>query len=263
MRARSGKSKSGQNFYGRDFYLTGRGGSKSSAEVIVPIAIKLVQPTSVIDVGCGDGTWLSVFAEHGISDFIGIDGKWVDEKLLRISKEHFNIHDLTKPFRMKRRFDLVVSMEVAEHLPLQCAEVFVNTLVNLGSVVLFSAAIPLQGGTNHVNEQWPDYWIKLFSKRGYVLVDAIRKKVWQRPDVVYWYAQNTVMYVEKAFLSRYPLLETEYNSTYPDQISIVHPKLYLSKSEPRNMSLKIILKASPYILKNALIRHIRSLKRAL
>jgi SAM-dependent methyltransferase len=237
---------------------------QSSAEVIVPIAIKLVQPMSVIDVGCGDGTWLSVFAEHGIGDFIGIDGKWVDEKLLRISKEHFITRDLTKPFRINRKFDLVVSVEVAEHLPKQCAEAFVNTLVSLGSVVLFSAAIVLQGGTNHVNEQWPDYWMKLFSKRGYVLVDAIRRKVWQRPDVAYWYAQNTVMYVEKESLSKYALLKTEYNSTYPAQISIVHPGLYLSKCESapmpipkmvaRDISLRMILKASPYMLKNALVR---------
>ena len=255
-----------RNIYDDNFYLMAQSGTESSAEAIVPIVNQLVQPKSVVDVGCGDGTWLSVFAQHGISDLTGIDGKWVNEKLLRISKERFLIRDLTKPLSLNRKFDLAVSLEVAEHLPSQCAEGFVNALAHLSSIVLFSAATPWQGGPHHVNEQWPSYWMKLFNKKGYVLVDAIRKRVWQNPNVMFYYAQNTLLYVDSVCLARYPLLERDYKETYPGQISVVHPELaralYLKCVDDKNMSLKRVLKASPYIFRNgvhALIRRVISI----
>jgi SAM-dependent methyltransferase len=224
-----GHSKSGKNAYDRKFYLTGRSSSESSAKVIVPIVTNLVQPRSVVDVGCGDGTWLSVFAEHGITDFIGVDGEWVDEKLLRISKDHFLAADLTKPLRMDRKFDLAISLEVAEHLPEQCAEVFVNSLVSLSPVVLFSAAIPFQGGTNHVNEQWQNYWASIFSKHDFVPVDTIRRQLWHDKDVETWYIQNSLIYVAAHVLDRYPSLAELHEKTCVEQLSIVHPRAYVDK----------------------------------
>jgi hypothetical protein len=99
-----------------------------------------------------------------------------DRELLEIPKNRFMAVDLERPFQLKRKFDLVVSLEVAEHLPAHCAEDFVSTLTGLGSVVLFSAAAPHQGGEHHVNEQSPDYWAELFQRRKYVPVDCLRKK---------------------------------------------------------------------------------------
>lgn len=68
--------------YNTDFYKTQMNGSKASARQIVPIVMELIQPKSVIDVGCGVGTWLAVFAENGVKDFRGIDGSWVNKSLL-------------------------------------------------------------------------------------------------------------------------------------------------------------------------------------
>jgi 2-polyprenyl-3-methyl-5-hydroxy-6-metoxy-1,4-benzoquinol methylase len=79
--------------------------------------IAAVQPNTVIDVGCGVGTWLAVLAENGVADVWGIDGDYVDRALLEIPEERFLPHDLTKPVRLERRFDLVLCLEVAEHLP--------------------------------------------------------------------------------------------------------------------------------------------------
>jgi 2-polyprenyl-3-methyl-5-hydroxy-6-metoxy-1,4-benzoquinol methylase len=244
--------------------------ARASARVIVPIIMKLVKPMSVVDVGCADGTWLSVFEEYRVNEITGIDRDWEETEKLRIPREHFIVHDLSTPFKINRKFDLVVSLEVAEHLPKQCAEVFIDTLTHLGDVILFSAAIPFQGSVVHVNEQWQDYWMKLFSNRGYVPVDAIRRKIWQNPDVGVAYAQNTVVYVKKESLPKYPLLETGYNCTFPTQISIVHPKQYLHQCElmratvpqmvAKNIPLRMVLKASPYILKNVLTKYITNLR---
>jgi cyclopropane fatty-acyl-phospholipid synthase-like methyltransferase len=173
--------------YNKRFYLNQQSGSKKSAKEIVPIVLNLIQPKSVIDIGCGIGTWLSVFAEQGVSDFLGVDGEWVNKKLLQIPKENFAYRDLTKPLEINKRFDLVVSLEVAEHLPNSYAQTFVDSLITLGPVILFSAAIPYQGGRHHVNEQWPDFWVQLFRKKDYAVVDAIRRRIWQNNRVNYWY----------------------------------------------------------------------------
>jgi hypothetical protein len=63
-----------------------------------------------------------------------------------------------------RTFDLAICLEVAEHLPPEAAEGFIDSLTRLAPVVLFSAAITFQVGNQHLNGQWPDYWATLFRR---------------------------------------------------------------------------------------------------
>ena len=109
--------------------------SLKSAKIIVPIILDLLQPRSVIDVGCGTGTFLSVFREKGIKNIFGIDGPWVNKEKLHIPKEFFQHSDLEKPVNINKKFDLAISLEVAEHLSKNSAETFVNTLTDRKSVV--------------------------------------------------------------------------------------------------------------------------------
>ncbi len=213
--------------YTKDFYDALREGAERSAKEIIPLVLELIQPKSVIDVGCGLGTWLSVFREYGVADVLGVDGDYVDKTRLEIPEQQFLSFDLRNPFETDRQFDLVVSLEVAEHLPSECAETFVNSLTRLGPVILFSAAIPCQGGTNHVNEQWPDYWVKYFKDTGYVVIDPIRRKIWQSKNIEFWYIQNILMFIKQDCLGSNLLLRTELENTSPSQFSIVHPKQYL------------------------------------
>jgi SAM-dependent methyltransferase len=213
--------------YTVDFYKNHCQGSRRSASQIVPLVLELVQPKSVIDVGCGIGAWLSVFNECGVEDFYGLDGEYVDRNMLEIPHQRFLAVDLTKPIQLNRQFDLVVSLEVAEHLPDSCAEVFVESLTKLGPIILFSAAIPHQGGTRHVNEQWPEYWVKYFQGKRYSVIDCIRRKIWTNDKVDYCYAQNTFLFVRNDYLEKNPLLKAEHQSTNPALLSIVHPNKYL------------------------------------
>jgi SAM-dependent methyltransferase len=214
--------------YTENFFRELQDGSYRSAKEIVPLVLELVQPRSIIDIGCGAGTWLSVFKEFGIEDICGVDGDYVDAKILKIPKEHFLPLDLSKAFRLDRQFDLVLSLEVAEHLPPESAGIFIDSLTRLGPVILFSAAIPHQGGTQHLNEQWPGYWMEFFQHRGYVVIDCIRKRIWQNTNVESWYAQNVLMFVQKGYLDTHPLLKNEFENTAISQLSIVHPRKYLS-----------------------------------
>lgn len=244
--------------YSSQFYLTHREDARKSARETVPIVLELVQPRSVIDVGCGVGTWLSVFKEHGIDDVLGIDGDYVDKKELQIPEKQFAVFDLEKPFRIDRKFDLVISLEVAEHISAKSARTFVDSLVRLGSVILFSAAIPHQGGTNHINEQWPEYWSDYLSEHGYVAVDCIRKRIWTNDKVKWWYAQNMLIFVQQQNLPSYPHLMEEFEKTHLSQLSIVHPKNYLMKAfdaDLKNVSLKKLLGAIPSVALRACWRH--------
>jgi SAM-dependent methyltransferase len=213
--------------YTDEFYQALQEGTRRSARAIVPLVLELIDPRSVIDVGCGIGIWLSVFKEYGVSDILGIDGDYVNREMLEIPAEQFLAYDLTEPLEIGRQFDLVVSLEVAEHLPSDSAGTFVDSLTRLGPVILFSAAIPFQGGTHHVNEQWPDYWVHHFQARGYLAIDPIRKHIWQNADVDFWYTQNSLIFVRQEDLDRYPLLREEAKHTREAQLSIVHPRLFL------------------------------------
>jgi SAM-dependent methyltransferase len=210
--------------YGPAFFGAQRGGSRRSARRIVPLVIDLVRPRHVVDVGCGTGSWLVAFREHGVEDIWGVDGAHAAE-YLEIPPDRFLPHDLTTPLQLARRFDLVVSLEVAEHLAPDRAPVFVDSLIRLGPVILFSAAIPYQGGTHHVNEQWPEYWAGLFDQHDYEVVDAIRPRIWNDPDVEWWYAQNTLLFVHRDCRSRFP----QRGPSGP--LSVVHPRKYLDAAE--------------------------------
>ena len=169
--------------------------SLSSAKVIVPIVVELTHPSSVVDVGCAMGAWLSVFREHGIENIIGLDWDYVDRSKLLIPSTRFRTVDLAAPFYLEERFDLAVSLEVAEHLPATSAKGFVESLCRVAPVILFSAAVPGQGGTNHVNEQWPEYWRQLFAKQNFRMFDPFRPLIWHDERIVSHYRQNMFLLV--------------------------------------------------------------------
>lgn len=213
--------------YTGEFYKLHRDISRQSAQQVIPMVLELVHPKSVVDVGCGVGAWLSVFKEYGVDDIYGIDGDYVDRNMLEIPEQCFFPSDLSKAIRLNRQFDLVVSLEVAEHLPNDCAETFVDSLTKLGPVILFSAAIPHQGGMHHVNEQWPEYWAEHFQAKDYAVIDCIRKKIWTNNEVDYYYAQNILLFTKMDYLEKSPLLKSQFQSTNPASLSIVHPTKYL------------------------------------
>jgi SAM-dependent methyltransferase len=210
--------------YRESFYRAVAASAAGSASVIVPIVVEALSPRSVVDVGCGRGTWLADFARHGVSDYIGVDGFDVDTKLLEIAADRLVRADLGQPLELGREFDLAVCLEVAEHLPAGAGPILVDSLVRHAPLVLFSAAIPGQGGTSHVNERWPSYWAGLFASRGFACVDLLRAQVWTRTEVDFWYAQNTLLYVKRELLVE--LADHVRNRAVEIPQDVVHPALY-------------------------------------
>lgn len=169
---------------------------------------------SLLDVGCGTGTWLRAAQDAGVQEVMGVDGVAVDAAALHIKDTDRHVADLTKPWRAERRFDLAICLEVAEHLPVDAAPVLIDTLVAHSDIVCFSAACPDQPGENHINCQWPDWWQQLFNERGFACDDSIRWQWWNDDRIEPWYRQN-------AFVAR----RSDKAGNEPRIPRVVHPAM--------------------------------------
>src|SRR6202140_5313979 len=181
--------------YDASFFEYVNASARAAAERIVPLLQQQLSPSSVLDVGCGQGAWLAVWHSHGVDDVFGVDGSYVDRTKLLFAPERFCAHDLAQPFALGRSFSLVQCLEVAEHLPESAADALIGSLVRHGEVIVFSAAPPGQGGHGHVNERSYDYWRALFSGRGYLALDFLRPRILSDPTIDRWYRYNTLLYV--------------------------------------------------------------------
>lgn len=179
--------------YNQSFYSERHSKTKHAAEDYPSI-------TSAIDIGCGVGTWLNVLKQHGVNDVQGIDGPWVEQKYLEIPRDCFKSYDFKDPeigLNFNRRYDLAICLEFAEHINHFNAPVFVRYLATLSDLILFSAAIPGQGGIGHVNEQWPSYWVNIFSEHGFAVQDTLRFRIWNDDQIPWWYRQNIMLFISK------------------------------------------------------------------
>ncbi|MEK7628433.1 MAG: GtrA family protein [Patescibacteria group bacterium] len=219
-----------------------------SARAVVPLVLDLVQPKSVVDIGCGRGLWLKAFIEHGIEDVVGYDGDYVEREKLVFPQARFRATDLEKPIAFDRSFDLAVCLEVAEHLPASVADMLIETLTTAARIVLFSAAIPLQGGSRHVNEQWPEYWEKKFAAHGYVPVDALRRHLWGNSLISFFYQQNILLYIHRDSLPQYPKLLEEIRSGHDKALALIHPFLFTYYSERWRLVVPFLGVLPPSIL---------------
>jgi len=214
------------NPYDEQWYAKYQSGALRSARAMVPVVIGLFQPTSIVDLGCGTGEWLAACRENGVEDVLGIDGDWVPRAQLKIPPDRFAVHDVCQPLDLDRTFDLAISLETAEHLPPGCAAIYVAALADLAPIVLFSAAVPQQGGRNHVNEQWPSYWTELFHGHGYVPIDCVRPLIWTMPDVEWWYAQNTIVFAHASHVEADDGLRAQFERHGGPPLPLVHPARY-------------------------------------
>lgn len=235
--------------YDHNFYDDLSRTALPSARRIVPILRELMTVDSVVDVGCGDGSWLSVFRDTGADRILGLDGEWIDESLLRISQEEFRRVRLGEPLRIADTFDLGMSLEVAEHLPPERAASFVTDLCDMAPVVLFSAAIPRQGGVNHLNEQWPAYWADLFGNRGYQAIDVLRLAIWDDPDVTWWYKQNVLLFASESALAANPALAAAHTQSRMPPLPLVHPDRYMLVAREAQPSFGRWLRRGPQALR--------------
>jgi len=253
-------TESGSAAYDRQFFLTLQDHSLQSARTILPIVFEAVPVKSVLDIGCGNGTWLKAAADLGVSDFMGVDGNYVNPEDLLIPRERFVAMDLEKPSPLPRRFDLVMSLEVAEHISPPNADAFVSFLTAHGDVVLFSAACPNQGGTDHRNEQWPAYWAEKFWKHSFRAIDGLRLRLLSEQLSAWWYAQNVMFYATAAGIERFPKLAAMPTFAPGKTPSLVHPYLFgASLDRFDQATLGQLLPAIPRAIKRSIAHRLHKI----
>lgn len=169
-------------------------GARRSAQSIIRCLHSWITPESVVDFGCGRGAWLAEWSEVGCHDLIGVDGDYVDRQRLLIPESSFVPADLCKSIDLGRRFSLAQSLEVGEHLPIEAASSLVDSLTRHSDLVLFSAAVPGQGGEFHINEQPLAFWQRLFAKHGFSAYDSLRPVMFSDARIEPWYRYNTILY---------------------------------------------------------------------
>jgi SAM-dependent methyltransferase len=223
--------------YDASFFGSQAPGSRKSAAVVVPLVNKLVRPNSVLDVGCGVGTWLAEWVSEGVTDVLGLDGEYAGKAGMQIESTRFLPADLRNSISVGRRFDLVESLEVAEHIDEAYADIFVESLVSHADTVLFSAAIPGQTGRHHVNEQWPSYWIEKFAHAGLKPFDVVRPLIWANPRIEVWYRQNILLFSRN--------LTFDVSDTCVD---VVHPELWGVRQD----DLRLLVRSLPAAATSAL-----------
>lgn len=228
------------NLYNEAFYDKQSLDSFISAQQVLSLLIEMTAAPlrSMVDLGCGVGPWLAAARQLGITEIAGIDGDYVPRDRLMIPQSSFFPNNLSSPRNIsipQSKFDLAISLEVAEHLPTDAALNFVQKLCELSDLVLFSAALPFQGGHGHINENWASYWSGLFAKFGFVAQDCLRPLIWNNQKICWWYRQNLLVFVKSnrlAEIIKHPL------STSADMLDLVHPEQYLIGVHRCNTTIK-------------------------
>lgn len=232
--------------YGDTFYNAQIEGSYRSACIYVPYLIKILNPHSVADFGCGRGAWLKAFKENGIDIAVGFDGNWNSQENMIDPTIKFIPVDLNNPINLtESKFDLAVSLEVAEHLQESSARSFIKAMTMLADAVLFSAAYSHQGGTGHINEQPHTYWANLFAEFAYTPYDLLRSVFWDNEKIDFWYRQNAFIYIKEGSEINQKLQALGYQPIKNIQfMNCIHPDLYqdLVNRENKRKKKKLVNK---------------------
>ena len=235
--------------YNRQFFETRQDLARQSAERATAWLMELLAPRSVVDVGCGTAGWLAAFVRQGVTEIRGLDGDWVPRDQLEIPANQFQVVDLDRSLKVTGRFDLAICLEVAEHISAPAGDALVRELAGAAPVVLFSAAIPYQGGTGHINEQWPGYWIERFEREKMIAIDCFRPRFWNDSQMAWWYAQNALFFVNPSASDCLAKLRMQETRGSIGGRALVHPRMLEGMAaklgNPMNHSLGKVLRALP------------------
>lgn len=207
--------------YDERYYKRHQAGSYQSALQILRFVHSITHFQTMVDYGCGIGTWGNAARSLGTKEYLGIDQHAFDVGYMLISESEYLQGNLQHPIRLRSSYDLAVCVEVAEHISKDFADALVDNVCQNSEVVLFSAALTYQGGTGHINEQPCTYWIEKFRSKGYMPVDCIRPAFWDNEQIEIWYRNNCILYMTCVAFDRYhkniPVVSLP--------ADIIHPKM--------------------------------------
>lgn len=194
------RSAAHDEIYDRPYYERSAAAKRVTMQHIADSIVRDTAPETLVDVGCGGGFLLAALAERGVTCF-GLEYSQAGIELCGSAGLQVRQFDLEHDTFAGGPFDVAVSMEVAEHLPASVADRFVDLLAGVAPLVVFTAARPGQVGTDHVNEQVPEYWITRFAARGLAPYEALAaswQDEWKRLGVIECYRDNLMVFARSA-----------------------------------------------------------------
>lgn len=210
----------------------------NAAQKIAPIISESIGiPKSIVDLGGGAGAFLKAFKELGTKEVVCIDHPSIKTEDLLINQDEFIPCNLNKQLPSPIKSELAISTEFAEHVSQARSKSIVDFLTNCSDIILFSSAIPGQGGIEHINEQRPSFWRNLFQARGYEQVDNIRQKIIFDRSIPFWFRQNLFLYVNQKLLEQGKLNIPVQSQFIPPEFEIVHSRIL-----ERPLTLRELLK---------------------
>ena len=144
---------------------------------------------SFLDIGCGGGALVFDFAIEGILS-IGLDGSDTclksNDTFWNLLPKNFFTCDITQEFSLIdsskeiKRFDLISSWEVLEHIPESGLNQMLKNIHNhlsekgyfIGTVSMLEYSDPKTGVVYHVTLENKEWWINIFRKNGLIILDT-------------------------------------------------------------------------------------------
>lgn len=171
--------------------------TEKTATCITSYLFERFQPASVLDLGCGMGNYLKHFADKGCK-VVGVEGS--SDALTRVPKSVLAVqHDLRQPLFINQKFDLVMSVEVAEHIPSRYSKNLVNSICrHAQNLVVFTAAPPGTPGEDHINCRDRNFWDILFKENGFSFDEGKSAELAQyatKEDTAEWFQKRAFVYV--------------------------------------------------------------------
>lgn len=200
--------------YSREYYSNHDQGSYDSAITILSRLSAYVNPQSVIDIGCGSGTWCKAAMNVWGIVALGIDQHSYEDCNMHIPESQYLQNDIRSRVHGYHA-DLVICVEVIEHIDEEYEDTVLDNICAMSNTILFSGALPFQGGTGHVNEKPYSYWVEKFNRRGFYLDERIRHDIWDDARVAIWY-RNNIMLLHK---------NTNKNRMMHQHLDIIHPHM--------------------------------------
>lgn len=229
--------------YQGEFYKSRQARTTYAAEEMLGLVQSYFKFDSIVDFGCGVGTWLNVAKEMGVSTLRGYEGEWVKPHL-DDSNIDIRFKNFETPIEDDEKFDLAISLEVAEHLTPEAGKALVKSMCAASNLVMFGAAIPGQDGVGHINEQPQEYWQNIFADLGFQPVDIVRPAIWNNTNIPLWYKQNTLLYTSDK------KLHDKLVKNVKPIINAVHPEAYdIALNPGLRASLKAAFSIPKLILK--------------
>jgi SAM-dependent methyltransferase len=190
----------------------------------IRLAIERFAPKSVIDLGCGNGLYPLLYTHLGVEDVLGVDG--IERDATVLGSESYTKADLQQPLDAGRKFDLVVCLEVVEHITPDSTDILIDSVArHAHEHILFSMAEPGQPGNGHINCKTIAQVLDMWALRGWhpdltstLGLRAVSTMSWFRRNIVLLeYTGDTAETVAATRLKQIGELDYEWYGQKPGQ----------------------------------------------